>query len=99
MCYDFKVSMSWLSLYSVATARASLLALIFTSSSATRWIADLAGEEGREEGGTNLVTCDSSLSCDRYDSARWSTQYQPGLLSLEVWAADGGAVEQLGQID
>ena len=42
--------MSWLSLYSVATARASLLALIFTSSSATRWIADLAGEEGRRGG-------------------------------------------------
>ena len=25
--------------------------------------------------------------------------YQPGLLSLEVWAADGSAVEQLGQMD
>ena len=25
--------------------------------------------------------------------------YQPGLLPLEVWAADGGTVEQLGQID
>ena len=50
VCYDFKVSMSWLSLYSVATARASLLALILTSSSATRWIADLAREKGRAEG-------------------------------------------------
>ena len=48
LCYDFKVSMSWLSLYSVATARASLLAFILTSSSATRWIADLTGERGRE---------------------------------------------------
>ena len=53
VCYDFKVSMSWLSLYSVATATASLFAFILTSSSATRWIADLAGERGREgrEGG------------------------------------------------
>lgn len=25
--------------------------------------------------------------------------YQPGLLPLEVWAADGGTVEQLSQID
>ena len=24
---------------------------------------------------------------------------QPGLLSLEVWAANGGAVEQFGQMD
>ena len=44
------------------------------------------------------MQCDSSavsLTC----KLTMQELYQPGLLSLEVWATNGGAVEQLSQMD
>ena len=38
-----------------------------------------------------------SLTCKM--AVKEGQLYQPGLLSLEVWAANGGAVEQLSQMD